>query len=96
MDGKMGREIKFLLDHYVKTHLRIPGKPKETDLINLDAYINFLVKIYGKNGQSCLVDELIKKSMSAEGKFSKISVFLPTLEESLEAKRRKNKFKGLA
>jgi len=50
MDGKFGREIKILLDHYVKTHLRIAGKPKETDRINLDSYINFLVKTYGKNG----------------------------------------------
>ena len=31
MDGKMGQEIKVLLDHYVKTHLRITGRPKLTD-----------------------------------------------------------------
>jgi len=90
MDSKFGRELQVLLDHYVKTSLRIIGKPKEKDMIRLDFYISCLAKMYGKNGQSCLLEELMKKSMASEGKFAKMSVFLSTQDEKVDAKRRQS------
>ena len=88
MESKFGCELQFLLDHYVKTHLRIVGKPKDKDKIRLDFYISCLSKLYGKNSQSCLLEELVKKSTASEAKFSKMSVFLVTKEKKAEAKRR--------
>lgn len=55
MDSKFGQEIQFLLDHYVRTQLRIRGRPNQKDIIRLDFYINCLTSMYGKNGQSCLI-----------------------------------------
>ena len=96
MDSKFGRELQFLNDHYVKTHLRITGKPKDKDKITLDFFISCLTKLYGKNSQSCLVEELIKKAMASEGKFAKISVFISTVEEKNDAKlRRLQQFSSL-
>lgn len=89
MDSKFGRELQFINDHYVKTHLRITGKPKDKDKITLDFYISCLTKLYGKKSQSCLVEELMKKAMASERKFAKISVFLSTVEEKNEAKLRR-------
>lgn len=94
-DCKLGREIHELNEHYVNTHLRIVGKPKESNAISLDFYISFMSKLYGKNGQSCLIDEIMKKSMASECKFAKMSVFLPTELEIAESKRRKSKYLGI-
>jgi hypothetical protein len=38
---------------------------------------------------SCLVDELLKKVMSEEGKFKKISIFICTNEELIRALKKK-------
>lgn len=56
-----------MVDHYTETHLR--AKPKLTDRIDLDKYINLLQKASLLNKTppiSCLIGELQSKLLAGE------------------------------
>ncbi len=76
----------------MKTHLRVYGKPQLKDEIRLDMYMTIITKRNKKFAHSCLIEELTKKSMSSEGKFSRLSVLIALPIEKLEAQRRRLKF----
>lgn len=58
IDSKFGEEIQLLDQHYIKTHLKIRGKPNSKEQINFDMYIQLIFKRIKKTQHSCLVEEI--------------------------------------
>lgn len=70
MSSEFGHELQLLIDHFVKTHLKIRTRINPNDYLDIDNYI----KVLG-NKPSCVIQELKLKLISKAGKYCKRSVF---------------------
>ena len=96
-DCSLGKEIQILLVHYERTHLRVKTFVKAADAIDFEKYILLLQKARGTPvPESCLVEELLKKTLSQPEKFKKTSVFICTNEQLVEALKQRQTYKGIA
>ena len=43
-DSAFGRELQLLANHYINTHIKIQGKPKETETLTFGKYLLLLAR----------------------------------------------------